>query len=146
MLLRYTCASTAPLNLGVRRHTPTHPMQLTNRQRFWFTAGLAGAAQVLMINVLSEGVSVFGLSILVWNLVPIAVAPFLFLAEFRPAAWGWLTTVAFGSTWNSAAVLLSRNSTAVLGWFWEPIWAVTIVGPVGAAIAVLYARRRTLGH
>lgn len=113
-------------------------------QRFAIANCLAMLPQLLLVYVFSQGDSTFILLVLLWNMAPIVTSSIFFVAGARPAAWGWLVAVALWETWTAISVVASHSSSASLGFMWAPIWSFTLVGPIGAGIALLHVRRQRI--
>jgi hypothetical protein len=88
----------------------------------------------------AKGSPVFAIGLLVWGLLPIAIAFLIFHLRRQYAAWGWITAVLAYNYFVAANVVQSRSSTAFLDFVWAPLWDMVIVGPIGAFIGVLLAR------
>jgi hypothetical protein len=90
----------------------------------------------------------FALSVLVWNLIPVAIALVIYARGKHGAAWGWLVAIAVfaSAVWISVA-FLERGSTGAIAFLWIPVWSCLVVGPVGAFVGYLLGRlfRRQLG-
>jgi hypothetical protein len=82
----------------------------------------------------------FACGLLLWGLLPIAIAAFMFRAKRWYAAWGWLVAVSALNYFVLASFLQSHSSTAILDFLWAPAWGVVLVGPVGAGVFSLLAR------
>jgi len=117
------------------------PVDSEPDRRFWFALGLAALPQLLVINVFSQGPASFIALLLLWNIAPMAMAAVFYIAGARSAAWGWLIAVAVWGLWSAVSVVLSRSSTAALGFLWAPLWGLVIFGPVGVGIAILRQRK-----
>jgi hypothetical protein len=111
-------------------------------QRFAIANCVAVLPQLLVISVFSQGPSAFVLLVLLWNVAPIVMSAVFFLAGARPAGWGWLLAAGTWGLWEAISVVISDSSTASLAFMWAPIWSFTVVGPIGAGIAILHARRQ----
>ena len=107
---------------------------------FWIVTCIGVAPQLLAIYTFSQDSSPFVLLVLGWNVAPFAVAVILFLAGARAVAWGWLVAVALWGTWEAVSVVTSHSSTASLGFLWGPVWSFTVLGPIGALIAIIQKR------
>ena len=118
------------------------PLNLSEPRRFWILALVATLPQLAVGYVYSDAPPIFIALLMFWNIAPFVVALILFLAGARAAAWGWLIAVALWGCWAVIAVVPSESSTAALGFMWAPAWSFTIVGPLGAGMAILRAKRR----
>ena len=110
--------------------------------RFWVVAFLAVLPQLTVAHVYSDAPPMFIALLLLWNVAPVVVATILFIAGAHSASWGWLIAVALWGCWAVITVVPSASSTAALGFMWAPIWSFTLIGPLGAGIAILRAKGR----
>lgn len=78
--------------------------------------------------------------LLLWGLLPLAIAFLIFHLRRHYAAWGWLLGVLIHGYVSIVIVRQSESSTAVLDFLFVPVWNIVIVGPVGALVGVLLAR------
>jgi len=114
----------------------------TDAARFGIGNFVALLPQLLVLHVLTAGTSTFVLLVLLWNCVPIFASIAFYLAGARRAAWGWLIGVGLWGLWTALSTVAFHSSTGSLGFFWGPIWSFAVMGPIGAVIAVLHAKRR----
>lgn len=84
----------------------------------------------------------FAVGLLLWGLLPMAIAYLMFHFRRLFAAWGWIAGVAAHSYFSLAYVLQSQSSTASIDFLWAPAWNIVVFGPVGALIVVLLSRIR----
>jgi hypothetical protein len=84
----------------------------------------------------------FALGLLLWGLLPVAIAYVIFLFRLRYAAWGWLLAITAYSYFSLAYVLQSESSTAAVDFLWAPAWSIVVFGPAGALCGALLARVR----
>ena len=110
-------------------------------QRFAIANCVAVLPQLLLIGISSQELSAFGLLVLVWNVAPIVMSAAFLIAGARSAAWGWLIGAGTWGLWEASSAVISNSSTAFLAFIWGPIWSFTIVGPIGAGIGILRAKR-----
>ena len=80
-------------------------------------------------------------SVLGWNLVPVAIGSLMYRAGKHSAAWGWLAAVAMFGTyvWVSVA-FWGPGSTGALSFLWIPVWSILLVGPIGASVGALWSK------
>jgi len=107
-----------------------------NARWFWIATCIGVAPQLLAIYTFSQGASAFVLLVLAWNVSPFVVSAIFFLAGAHAVAWGWLIAVALWGAWEAVSVVTSHSSTASLGFLWGPVWSFTVLGPIGAVIAL----------
>lgn len=113
-------------------------------QRFAIANGVAVLPQLLIISIAAQTHSAFVLVLLFWNVAPIVMSAVLFIAREQAAAWGWLIAAGIWGLWEASSVLISNSSTAFPAFIWGPIWSLTIMGPIGAGIAFLRAKRQRI--
>ena len=111
-------------------------------RRFYIVTLSAVLPQLAVVYVYSAAPPMFIVLILLWNLAPFVIAIILFAAGARAASWGWLIAVALWACWEVVTVVSSERSTAALGFMWAPVWSLTLVGPLGAGIGILRAKRQ----
>jgi hypothetical protein len=139
----YTPATETVVNTRATQNTDrrSNPMLTSPGRRFAIANCVAVLPQLLVLYASSDRPSPFVLLVLLWNVAPIAMSAVFFIAGARAAAWGWLIAAGTWGLWEASSVVLSNSSTAFLALIWGPIWSLTIVGPIGAGIAILRARR-----
>ncbi|MEX2198614.1 MAG: hypothetical protein WD886_07365 [Burkholderiales bacterium] len=98
----------------------------------------SGPALYPLYGATSEPLFFSGL--LLWGLLPLAIAFLIFHLRRYYAAWGWLLAVLIHGYASVVIVRQSESSTAVLDFLFVPAWNIVIVGPVGALVGVLLAR------
>jgi hypothetical protein len=77
----------------------------------------------------------YSITLLIWNLLPVAAAFVMFKKGYSSQAFGWLLAVTSFITyiWASIAFASDNTSTAAITFLWIPLWNMIVVGPIGAS-------------
>jgi hypothetical protein len=87
------------------------------------------------------GPSLFLLSVLAWNLFPVAVGALAAYSRFPRHGIGWLLATLLGSCWAVWAGLLHpTGSTSALIFLVLPLWNLALLGPAGWLLGILWGR------
>lgn len=124
------------------RHTGAIMNQLFQDWRIFIALIVVASGPAIFAAYDMRAAPLFAAGLLLWGLLPMAIAYLMFWFRRLFAAWGWLAGVAAHSYFSLAYVLQSESSTAAIDFLWAPAWNIVVFGPVGALVTVLLARAR----
>lgn len=128
-------------NTPVVRRTEATVNQLFGDRRIFVAAMVVASGPAFFAAYDLRAAPLFAVGLLLWGLLPLAIAYLIFHFRRQHAAWGWIAAVLVHSYFVVANVLQSQSSTAAIDFLWMPAWNIVVVGPVGALIGFLLARR-----
>ncbi len=103
---------------------------------FWITVGFLVVFPMAFGG--SDALTERGWALVLWELVPVAIAAFLWLFEKRWYAIWWLVPVAILLfTANLEIFIWPSSSTAALLALFVPVWSLFVVGPISLLIGRL---------
>jgi hypothetical protein len=115
--------------------------QLLQNRRAFVVAALVASAPPMLGAYNMRAAPFFAIGLLVWGLLPIAIAFLIHRFQRWHAAWGWLTAILVFAYISLVQILQSKSSTASLDYLFIPLWSASIAGPIGAFIGTLLSRR-----
>jgi hypothetical protein len=115
-------------------------------RRFFVAVMLVACGPPIFAAYDMRAASLFALGLLLWGLLPVAIAYVIFHFRRQYAAWGWLIGVTGHGYFSLAYVLQSESSTAAIDFLWAPAWNIVVFGPAGALLGAVLARVRGLSQ